>query len=189
MNRFGWIVEIDPQDPSAPPVKRTALGRFKHEGIALTEGKNGRVVGYMGDDQRFDYMYKFISADNWEDMVARGESPLDRGVLYVAKFNEDGTIFREPGEPFEGEITWSYQAYPESTWYAPFMSSVERLPNGNSLITNSHNMRIFEITPDGEVVMDFVLEHLLPEELGQSGGRIWRTFKLPPDHAGLAGRL
>ena len=91
VNRFGWIVEIDPQDPTAPPVKRTALGRFKHEGIALTEGKNGRVVGYMGDDQRFDYIYKFISADNWQDMIARGESPLDRGVLYVAKFNDDGT--------------------------------------------------------------------------------------------------
>ena len=72
-------------------MKRTALGRFKHEGISLTVGKNGRVVGYMGDDQRFDYLYKFISADNWEDMVARGESPLDRGVLYVAKFNDDGT--------------------------------------------------------------------------------------------------
>ncbi len=91
VNRFGWIVEIDPQDPSAPPVKRTALGRFKHEGIALTVGKDGRVVGYMGDDQRFDYIYKFVSADNWQDMIDRGESPLDRGVLYVAKFNEDGS--------------------------------------------------------------------------------------------------
>ncbi len=104
-------------------------------------------------------------------------------------FNEDGTIAREPGKPYEGEITWKYQAYPESTWFAPFMSAAERLPNGNTLITNSHNMRIFEVTPDNEVVMDFVLEHLLAEELGHVGGRIWRTVKLPPDYPGLAGRL
>ena len=79
--------------------------------------------------------------------------------------------------------------YPEATWFAPFMSAVERLPNGNTLIANFHNMRLFEVTPDNEVVMDVVLEHLLPEELGHIGGRIWRTFKLPADYPGLAGRL
>ena len=90
-NRFGWIVEIDPMDATQTPVKRTALGRFKHEGIALTVGRGGRVVGYMGDDQRFDYIYKFVSDDNWKSMRARGMSPLDHGRLYVAKFNDDGT--------------------------------------------------------------------------------------------------
>ena len=104
-------------------------------------------------------------------------------------FGADGTIIREPGEPFKGEIRWKYQAYPESTWFAPFLSAVERLPNGNTLIANSHNMRIFEVTPDNEVVMDFVLEHLVPEELGHVGGRIWRAFKHPADYPGLAGRL
>ena len=90
-NRFGWIVEIDPMDATQTPVKRTALGRFKHEGIALTVGRGGRVVGYMGDDQRFDYIYKFVSDDNWQSMRARGQSPLDHGKLYVAKFNDDGS--------------------------------------------------------------------------------------------------
>ena len=90
-NRFGWIVEIDPFNDNEMPVKRTALGRFKHEGIALTVGRGGRVVGYMGDDQRFDYIYKFVSDDNWRSMRARGLSPLDHGKLYVAKFNDDNT--------------------------------------------------------------------------------------------------
>src|SRR5690606_14286300 len=90
-NRFGWIVEIDPARPHSQPVKRTALGRFKHEGIAIVEGRDGRIVGYMGDDERFDYIYKFVSADNWHVMRARGLSPLDHGNLYVARFNDDGT--------------------------------------------------------------------------------------------------
>ncbi len=90
-HRFGWIVEVDPHNPAALPVKRTALGRFKHEGIAMTVGRGGRAVGYMGDDERFDYIYKFVSEDNYESMLARGRSPLDHGKLYVAKFNDDGT--------------------------------------------------------------------------------------------------
>lgn len=89
--RFGWIVEIDPMDPSSKPVKRTALGRIKHEGIALTVGRGGRVVGYMGDDQAGDYIYKFVSDDNWKSMRAQGMSPLDYGKLYVARFNDDGS--------------------------------------------------------------------------------------------------
>lgn len=90
-NRFGWVVEIDPMNAHQTPVKRTALGRFKHEGVGLTVGRGGRVVCYMGDDQRFDYIYKFVSAGNWRWMRARGVSPLDEGKLYVAKFNDDGT--------------------------------------------------------------------------------------------------
>ncbi len=90
-NRFGWIVEIDPMDAAVPAVKRTALGRVKHEAIEIVEGKGKRIVGYMGDDQRFDYVYKFVSADNWKSMRARGISPLDEGTLYAAHYDEDGT--------------------------------------------------------------------------------------------------
>ncbi|NEQ95707.1 MAG: PhoX family phosphatase [Cyanothece sp. SIO2G6] len=90
-NRFGWIVEIDPNDRSQAPVKHTALGRFKHEGIATTEDRTGRLVGYMGDDQRFDYIYKFVSAQPWRQMLENGNSPLSRGQLFVARFDEDGT--------------------------------------------------------------------------------------------------
>ncbi|MBT0963256.1 PhoX family protein [Denitromonas iodatirespirans] len=90
-NRFGWVVEVDPFDATQTPVKRTALGRFKHEGVAITEGRGKRVVAYMGDDERFDYIYKFVSDDNWKKMRRAGKSPLDHGKLYAAKFNDDGT--------------------------------------------------------------------------------------------------
>jgi len=89
--RFGWIVEVDPMDGSQKAVKRTALGRFKHEGCAVTVGKGGRAVAYMGDDQRFDYCYKFVSKASWRSLRRRGLSPLDHGKLYVAKFNENNT--------------------------------------------------------------------------------------------------
>ena len=90
-NRFGWMVEIDPYDPGSLPVKRTAMGRFKHEGCAIAIGQGGRAVGYMGDDERFDYIYKFVSEGNYQTMLSQGMSPLDHGKLYAARFNDDGT--------------------------------------------------------------------------------------------------
>ncbi len=90
-NRFGWIVEIDPQNPNKPPVKHTALGCFKHEAIAIRVPRTGKVHCYMGDDQRFDYCYKFVSKKPWKVSVRQGVSPLAEGTLYVARFNDDGT--------------------------------------------------------------------------------------------------
>lgn len=90
-NRFGWVVEIDPMAPSAPPVKRTALGRFRHEGCAIAVGRDDRVVGYMGDDEQFEYIYKFVSDRSWKALRDEGSSPLDHGRLYAARFDDDGT--------------------------------------------------------------------------------------------------
>ncbi len=90
-NGFGWMVEIDPFNPAATPIKRTALGRFAHEGVVFAPALEGRpVVCYSGDDAQFEYIYKFVSAKPYMAATANG-SLLDEGTLYVAKFNDDGS--------------------------------------------------------------------------------------------------
>ncbi len=90
-NRFGWVVEIDPFDPQSIPMKRTALGRIKHEGAKVQETRQGKIVVYSGDDEQFEYIYRYVSNLPWREARRKGISPLDDGILYVAKFLADGT--------------------------------------------------------------------------------------------------
>ncbi|NMH91882.1 PhoX family protein [Pseudonocardia bannensis] len=117
-NRFGWVVEVDPLDPEAPPVKHTALGRFKHEGATIGLTRDGRAVAYMGDDERFDYVYKYVS----DEPMMHGESRrarehnrtlLTEGTLYVARFTGDspaaeidGTRKLPADGAFDGSGEW-----------------------------------------------------------------------------------
>ena len=91
-NRFGWVVEVDPRDPNATPIKHTSLGRFRHEGCETTVSADGKLVVYSGDDNRFDYQYKYVSNGKVTGSETFGSSLMSDGTLYVARFNEDGTI-------------------------------------------------------------------------------------------------
>ncbi len=92
-NRFGWMVEIDPYNPRSRPAKRTAMGRFKHEGAGVVVNPDGRLVCYMGDDEINQFVYKFVSRRtvNTRDRT-RNWGLLDDGTLYAARFNDDHTV-------------------------------------------------------------------------------------------------
>ncbi len=96
-NTYGWVVEIDPFDPHSMPRKRTALGRFAHEGAQLGRVQAGKpLVWYSGDDSRNEYIYKYVSNAKWDPADAArgmdaGDKYLDNGRLFVARFNADGS--------------------------------------------------------------------------------------------------
>jgi secreted PhoX family phosphatase len=89
-HRHGYVVEIDPSDAASTPVKRTALGRFKHENAAVVLARDGRVVVYLGDDERGEFLYKYVSREAYAPGEGGG-TLLDEGQLHVARFEPDGT--------------------------------------------------------------------------------------------------
>ncbi|MFD0917345.1 PhoX family protein [Pseudahrensia aquimaris] len=89
-NRAGYVVELDPRDPNSTPKKRTALGRFKHENAEVVVNADGRIVVYMGDDERGEFLYKYVS----DGVYAEGgdtDDLLTNGTLYAAKFDDTGS--------------------------------------------------------------------------------------------------
>jgi uncharacterized protein len=103
-NRFGWVVEIDPRDPNSIPIKRTSLGRIFHESANPILNYDGRVIIYMGDDGRNEFLYRFVSSERYDDKNPNLDI-LDSGTLSVAKFYEDGHLEWLPIVYGQGPLT------------------------------------------------------------------------------------
>ncbi|MGW0706666.1 PhoX family protein [Streptomyces sp. NPDC002643] len=123
VHRFGYVVEFDPYDPTSTPRKHTALGRFKHEAATIRLTADGRPVVYSGDDERFDYFYKFVSSKRMKKGSGRAVrehnlSLLDEGTLYVAKLTGDSPAIEIDGTgklPGDGEFDGSGEWIPLAT--------------------------------------------------------------------------
>ncbi|MBC2905297.1 PhoX family protein [Streptomyces cupreus] len=123
VHRFGYVVELDPYDPHSTPRKHTALGRFKHEGATVRLTDDGRPVVYSGDDERFDYFYKFVGSKRMKKGSSRAVrehnlSLLDAGTLYVAKLTGDSPAIEIDGTgklPSDGEFDGSGEWIPLAT--------------------------------------------------------------------------
>ncbi|KAF5996000.1 PhoX family phosphatase [Streptomyces sp. WAC00263] len=122
-HRFGYVVEFDPYDPSSTPRKHTALGRFKHEAATVRLTDDGRPVVYTGDDERFDYFYKFVGSKRMRHGSSRSVrehnlSLLDEGTLYVARLTGDSPAAEIDGSgklPADGEFDGSGEWIPLAT--------------------------------------------------------------------------
>jgi len=116
-NRAGYVVEIDPMDPNSTPKKRTALGRFKHENAELVVAGNGKVVVYLGDDERGEFLYRFISKGTYiEGDLANNSKLLEEGTLYVARFGEADDSLAGQGEWVE--LTLGMNGLDESSGFS-----------------------------------------------------------------------
>ncbi|MER6324364.1 PhoX family protein [Streptomyces coelicoflavus] len=112
VHRFGYVVELDPYDPESTPRKHTLLGRFKHEAATVRLTHDGRPVVYTGDDERFDYFYKFVGSKRMRHGNSRWArehnlSLLDEGTLYVARLDGDSPAIEIDGTgtlPRDGEF-------------------------------------------------------------------------------------
>jgi len=76
---FGWLVELDPLDPQAIPVKQTALGRFPKADAAAAQARDGRAVVFVAEQGSAGYLFRFVAA-----RPGAGEG-LGAGTLFAAQ--------------------------------------------------------------------------------------------------------
>ena len=142
--RFGYIVEIDPYDPTWVPKKRTALGRLKHEAATCAITRSNRLAVYSGDDERFEHVYKFVTQGKVAPQRDRNFDLLDRGTLCAARFDEDGTGEWLPLVPGVGPLAaWTLSDILLNTRQAARLMGATRMDRPEDIQTNPRNGKLY----------------------------------------------
>ncbi len=143
--RFGYVVEVDPFNPNWTPRKRTALGRLKHEACTFVVAPDSRVVAYTGDDERFEYMYKFVTQGKFDPSKGLENSALlDEGTLYVAKYNDNGTGEWLPLVAGQGALAaWSQAEICINTRAAADAVGATKMDRPEDIETNPVNKKVY----------------------------------------------
>ena len=114
-NKYGWMVEVDPREPTTPAVKHSLLGRFRHEAVAVVARPGEPLVVYSGCDRHGGHVYRFVSEGLVVDPADRTNSQLfGAGRLEVARFNADGSgtwIVLEPPTVVQPQAPSHYERF------------------------------------------------------------------------------
>jgi len=137
--------------------------------IWVIDRKTNRVVWAWGPGHLLGPHMPTMLAGGRILVYDNGQNAADRVRGYTRVLELD---------PLTGKIVWEYRADPPKRFYSPSRGSNERLPNGNTFIAESDSGRLFEVTPAGKIVWEF----LNPDR--QKGGRrmaLYRALRYPRD--------
>ena len=139
---------------------------FPHAGHWIPEGSPGagNVLIFDNGDEYPGFARLYSSVDEVAPPSDGYNYRLDAGSSYGPN-----------------DFVWTYAADPPESFYAAIQSNAQRMPNGNTLITDGPAGRIFEVTREGKTVWEFA--HPLRSE----NDSLYRAYRHPPDHPGLRG--
>ncbi|MBK17283.1 MAG: aryl sulfotransferase [Rhodospirillaceae bacterium] len=145
--------------------------------IALIDRKSGDLVWEM-EDREWGGQHDPRQLENGNITIfANGSEQVDPEFSRVLEINPDTR-----------EVVWEYKGEPVDTFFSPRVSGAQRLSNGNTLICEGRHGRLFEVTPEGDIVWEFISPH---ENIRGDGKirQIFRALRYDPESPEIGGRV
>jgi Arylsulfotransferase (ASST) len=186
-----WIID---HSTTTAEAAGHAGGRSGHGGDLLFRWGNPASYGMRGPEQLFGQHNAHWIEDGLSgageilafDNGAQDLRPWSTAVQLAPTVLADGNYSFDPASGFlPSETDWQYEARPPQSFFAAFISSAERLANGNTLLCDGPAGHIFEVTPTGETAWSYIIV----DTKGASGVQVFRAVRYEGDYPGLAGHV